>query len=126
MYCIVHEYYDSISSTSKDKDSRGRRSLSVVIVVGVPLAVCLFVAAYSLALVYDTATFFHSRGETVAALLLSWFAVWLSPLRRLVIGGGDAAVGVGGDRGCEVASSGRLSACSEPVRGFFLAPLVVE
>ncbi|CAM9577011.1 unnamed protein product [Ectocarpus sp. 13 AM-2016] len=55
-------------------------------------AVCAAVAGAALLLVYDTAAFFHSRAETVAALIISWFVVG-EPLLSLT---GGAAVAAGG------------------------------
>ncbi|CAN0231305.1 unnamed protein product [Ectocarpus sp. 6 AP-2014] len=61
-------------------------------------AVCAAVAGAALLLVYDTAALFHSRAETVAALVISWFVVG-EPLLSLT-GGAAVAAGGGGRTVC--------------------------
>lgn len=87
------------------------------------MTVCVAVAGGALLLVYDTSAFFHSRAETVAAVVISWFAVG-SPLLGLMstgraTGGGYSDRGSGGGAGRDwEGTSGGLSLC----RGVFLAP----
>lgn len=80
-----------------------------------PLAVCAGIAGFSLLLVYDTTAFFHTRGESLVAMILAWFAVGSHVLslmsgRRMGVEGGGATEGVS------------TITWSSPSRGVFLAP----
>lgn len=52
--------------------------------LAIPLCVCVFVGACSLILVFETTAFFHTRLETVAALVISWVFVG-QHMKRLAV-----------------------------------------
>lgn len=94
--------------------------------LAIPLCVCLLISGCSLVLVFETAVFFHTRLETVAALVISW--VFVGRHLQLLMG----ATGSGGDSGN---SSSReeernvgvaMNTLQSPSRGIFLRPLPRE
>ncbi|CAM9790856.1 unnamed protein product [Ascophyllum nodosum] len=116
VYCILEEYLD-LWRAPRSKDSKSRPWISTLCAV-LPITVCASLAGLSLFLLFNTTAFFHARGETLVALLLSWFVVG-SHLLRLMNGFGN---GLWSKLSSQEEDAVPLS-YSSPSRGVFLPPL---